>query len=172
MSDFILCTATLAYLVAQYRLQSLLDHVFPIDSRRREGPPRWHVGLMSLRYQPEIAKERRSSEQVSREEIGMLILVSALWAALAQACWNVFPWRLGNPGFPAQVWRAILLTWIAGASLYFVFSLIHYWSRRHMTADEAMLFLQDELWKETRGEQRRINRWRAWASLRNKRTRS
>jgi hypothetical protein len=29
-----------------------------------------------------------------------------------------------------------------------------------------MLFLQDELWKETRGEQRRINRWRAWARLR------
>jgi len=169
LTDFVLCGATLAYLMAQYRLQSLMDHIFPIDSRRREGPPRWHVGFLSLRYQPEIAKERRPAKLVSREEIGMLILGSGLWAALAQAGWNWFPSSWGNPGFPPHVWRAILLTWIGGACLYVVFSLLHYWSRRHMTVDEAMLFLQDEFWKETRGEQRRINRWRAWARIRQER---
>lgn len=169
ITDFILCGATLAYLMAQYRLQSLMDHIFPIDSRRREGPPRWQVGFLSLHFQPEIAKERRSPKLVSREEIGMLIIASGLWAALAQACWNVFPSGWGNPGFPPPVWRAILLTWIVATSLYVIFSFLHYWSRRNMTADEAMLFLQDELWKETRGEQRRINRWRVWARLRQKR---
>src|SRR5262249_31389899 len=115
------------------------------------------------------AKERRSPKLVTREEIGMLILASALWAALAQACWNWFPAGWGNPGFPAPVWRAILMTWIAGAILYVIFSLLHYGSRGNMRPDEAMLFLQDELWKETRGEQRRINRWRAWARLRQRR---
>jgi hypothetical protein len=38
-----------------------------------------------------------------------------------------------------------------------------------MTAEEATLFLQDVLWKETRGEQRRLNRWSAWARLRHNR---
>jgi hypothetical protein len=169
LTDVVLCGATLAYLIAQYRLQSIMDHVFPIDSRRREGPPRWHVGLLTLRYQPEIAKERRSPQLVTREEIGMLILVSIFWAALAQVFWNVFPWQLGNPDFPPRVWRAILLTWFAGASLYVVFNLLQYWSRKQMSPDEAMLFLQDELWKETRREQRRSGRWLAWTCLRLKR---
>ncbi len=169
ITNFILCGAALVYLIAQYRLQSLMDHIFPIDSRRREGPPRWHVGLLSLRYQPEIAHERRPPALVTREEIGMVVLGSALWAALAQLSWIWVPSRWGNPGFPQPAWRAIVLTWIAGASLYVAFSLLHYWSRRHMTAQEALLFLQDELWKETRGEQRRINRWRVWARLRQKR---
>jgi hypothetical protein len=166
VTDFILCGATLAYLIAQYRLQSMMNHIFPVDSRQREGPPRWHVGILSLRYQPEIAKERRSPKLVSREEIGLLILGSGLWATLAQACWHLFPSNWGNPGFPTPEWRAILMTWIVGAALYIVFGLLHYWAQRHMTAEEAMLVLQDELWKETRGEQRRVNRWLAWARLR------
>ena len=34
---------------------------------------------------------------------------------------------------------------------------------RRLSPEEAALFLQDALWHETRREQRRINRWRAWA---------
>jgi hypothetical protein len=35
-----------------------------------------------------------------------------------------------------------------------------------MSVAEANLFLQDILWQETRGDQRRISRWFAWARLR------
>ena len=169
VSDMILCAATLAYVAGQFRLQGLLDHVVPIDPRRRQGPPRWHVGLLSIRYQPEVVREKRAPSLVTREEVGMLILVSALWAGLAQICWNLLPLEKGNPGFPVPVWRAILLAWIIGASLYVVFGLLDYLSHRAMTAEETTLFLQDVLWKETRGEQRRLNRWSAWARLRHNR---
>ena len=169
VSDLILCAATLAYIAGQFRLQGLLDHVVPVDPRRREGPPRWHVGLLSIRYQPEVVREKRAASLVTREEVGMLILGSALWAGLAQICWNLLPLEKGNPGFPLPVWRAILLAWIIGASLYVVFGGLNYLSQRAMTVEEATLFLQDVLWKETRGEQRRLNRWSAWARLRHNR---
>lgn len=169
VSDLILCAATLTYVAGQFRLQGLLDHVVPIDPRRREGPPRWHVGLLSIRYQPEVVREKRAPSLVTREEVGMLILGSALWAGLAQIFWNFLPLEKGNPGFPLPVWRAILLAWIIGASLYIVFGMLNYFGQREMTAEEATLFLQDVLWKETRGEQRRLNRWSAWARLRHNR---
>jgi len=35
-----------------------------------------------------------------------------------------------------------------------------------MRPEEAALFLQDTLWRETSREQRRINRWIAWARRR------
>jgi hypothetical protein len=165
VSDLILCTATLAYIAAQFRLQGLLDHIVPVDPRRREGPPRWHVGLLTIRYQPKVVREARSPMLVNREEVGMLILGSALWAGLAQVCWNLLPADRGNPGFPQPVWRAIVVAWIIGAGLYVVFGLLDYWSQRSMNGEEAALFLQDVLWKETRGEQRRLNRWHAWARL-------
>jgi hypothetical protein len=156
----------LTYLAGQFRLQGMLDHIVPIDPRRREGPPRWHVGLLSIRYQPDVVREKRAPSLVTREEIGMLILGSALWAGLAQVCWNLLPLEKANPDLPLPVWRAIILAWIIGAGLYIVFGLLNYLSQRALTAHEAALFLQDVLWKETRGEQRRLNRWTAWARLR------
>ena len=34
---------------------------------------------------------------------------------------------------------------------------------------QSLMFLQDQLWAQTRGEQRRINRWAVWARLRRQR---
>ena len=47
--------------------------------------------------------------------------------------------------------------------------LIAYLGQYRLTADEAALYLQDELWRQTRREQSRINRWLAWAVQRHKR---
>jgi len=43
-----------------------------------------------------------------------------------------------------------------------------YWRRVQMDRVSALLMLQDILWNETRGEQRRINRWLAWRKLRDR----
>jgi hypothetical protein len=170
VSDLILCAATLTYVAGQFRLQGMLDHIAPIDPRRREGTPRWHVGLLSIRYQPEVAREKRAPNLVTREEIGLLIVGSALWAGLAQIIWNLLPLERGQAPqtqiFPVTVWRAMVLAWILAAALYILFGLLSYLSQRVMTLEESTLFLQDVLWKETRGEQRRLNRWSAWARLR------
>jgi len=34
------------------------------------------------------------------------------------------------------------------------------------TPEEALLYLQDQVWRDTRCEQSRINRWLVWARLR------
>ena len=48
-------------------------------------------------------------------------------------------------------------------------ALLGHWRARQMTAAEGELSLQDTLWRETRREQRRLNRWLAWAELRRRR---
>jgi hypothetical protein len=50
-----------------------------------------------------------------------------------------------------------------------VAALLRYLALRRMTPPEAGLYLQDVLWRETRREQRRLNRWLAWAWLRRRR---
>jgi hypothetical protein len=41
-----------------------------------------------------------------------------------------------------------------------------YWRRLQMDRTTAILMLQDILWRETRSEQRGINRWIVWRKLR------
>jgi len=157
--------ATLAYLIAQYRLQSMMNHIFPVDSRRREGPPRWHVGILSLRYQPEIAKERRSPKLVSREEIGLLILAldyGRPWLSLLA----FVSFELGQSGFSdAGVARDPDDLDCGCGSLYRV-RLLHYWAQRHMTPRKPCWFFRMSFGRKRAREQRRINRWLAWARLR------
>src|SRR5436309_672537 len=40
------------------------------------------------------------------------------------------------------------------------------WRRRGMDMPTGQVMLQDELWNETRGEQRRMGRWLAWWKMR------
>jgi hypothetical protein len=67
---------------------------------------------------------------------------------------------------PPPAWRIIVLLWAVGVALLLASGLINYLSRETMTKDEAALILQDVLWREYRSEQRRANRWVAWARLR------
>jgi len=167
LADVVLCAAFLAYAVANYRLQALTGHVFPLDPRRREGTPRWRLGFVRLVQRPPVARQRRAGRLVSEWEIGAMVLSLPAWALLAQVCWYTLPSGSGYTlGLPPQVWRAMLLTWIVGLGAFVTVALVGYWNRRKMTADEAALFLQDTLWQQTRREQRVINRWLARARVR------
>jgi hypothetical protein len=167
--ELLLSGAVLGFVAAHYRLQSLMAHIFPPDPRRREGQPRWQVGYFTLRYQAPIMKERRSAKQVTSREIGLLLLSLPIWAMLAQIVWRVLPSSWGNPGLPPPIWRAIIVAWIIGLAWFAAASFIDYRSRRQMKPEEAGLFLQDILWRETRREQARIIRWSAWFRLRKRR---
>ena len=95
-----------------------------------------------------------------------MLLGLPLWAALAQMCWRFIPRDWGNPGIVPAVWQAILISWIIGIGLFCVATGVGYWYRRLMSPQECLILLQDELWKDTRREQRRFGRWLAWAALR------
>jgi hypothetical protein len=47
-------------------------------------------------------------------------------------------------------------------------SVFGYLAQRRMLPDEAALYLQDSVWRETPREQRRVMAWLAWARLRRK----
>jgi hypothetical protein len=167
--ELLLSGAVLGFVAAHYRLQSLTAHIFPPDPRRREGEPRWQIGFFTLRYRAPVARHRRAPQQVTSREIGQLLLSLPVWAILAQMAWRVFPSSWGNPGMPLPIWRAICFAWIIGLAWFGVASFIDYRWRREMKPEEAGLFLQDIMWRETRREQARIVRWSAWFRLRRRR---
>jgi hypothetical protein len=166
--DWLLCAALLGYVVAHYRLQALLGSVFPLDPRRREplAAGRW---LFIFPRRSRVIRERRAPRLVLPAEIQLLVVGLTLWAALAQVAWYAAPQERGNPGLLPAAWHAVVLAWLIGLTWLIAAGLMDYGQRRQMTREEATLFLQDVLWAETRREQRRLNRWLAWARLRRER---
>jgi hypothetical protein len=157
LTDVLLCAGVLAFVAAQYRLQSLLKSAFP---------PALLPGEAETRPQgPAPANPRRASRSVTPREVGTLLVLLPAWAIVAQLVAALLPASLGNPGLRPAVWRGMTLLWLLSVAALVIASLFDFYHRRHMTSAEAMLFLQDELWRETRREQRRHDRWRAWGRL-------
>jgi hypothetical protein len=164
VSDVVMCAAVLAYVVAHYRLQGLLQNVIPLDPRRREGPPRWH--FWRFYWLPRLAPERRSPRGISPYEIPLLLLTLPAAALAAQMVWAGLTRGAEPLELPPPLWRILLIAWVLGMGLFLLAAAMQQWKRRRMSPEEAALMLQDILWFETRREQRRINRWLAWAHLR------
>jgi hypothetical protein len=151
-ADLMLSAAILSYLMAQYRLLSLRVAVLPADPRNpRSKPP-----------------ARDAASVPAREATGALLTAAAatIGAFFLWELTSLFrpPWTI----IPAH-WRVELLVWILAFGLIGLASVIGYLSWRRQSRREALLFLRDEFWRQTRGEQRRINRWRAWARRRQER---
>jgi hypothetical protein len=114
---------------------------------------------------------------VSAEEYTLLLIPLPLCAGLAEVCLALLPtrpvvldlplhWWQATARLPAAWWGALILVWMLSLGWLVVSSLLNYWGQRRMTPEEATVLLQDTLWHETRREQRRLNRWLAWARLR------
>jgi hypothetical protein len=187
IQDMVLCASVLAFVAGHYRLQSLQHTVFPRDPRQRAGtrnPKRLN-----------LASRQRSGRLVSMEELTFFLLVVLLWVGLATfgsslvepvrypptTDYNRYWWRdvISDPTGQAMtgglevlveyVWRLGRLLWLLGAGVLVVSVLLNHVLFRRQSREEAALFLQDVVWKETRREQRRINRWLAWVRLRQQR---
>jgi hypothetical protein len=151
-ADLIICAAALVFVVGFYRLRSLRTQIFPTDPRLPKGNVR-------------IAPHRRSPGLVTRREIGMLIIAAPLWTLAALGFWALFMQSLKGLRY-VPFWRNIWLIWTLSLVFITASAVISYWALWKWTRSEAILFLEDTLWQETRREQRRINRWLAWAKLR------
>jgi hypothetical protein len=155
-ADLLLCAATLAYFAGHYRLLSVTQRIFPEDPRRRvkQGTP----------------QERRSPQLVAGREILTLLAPVPLWIALAWLCWR---WLERKQTVELDIddrwWQVMILAWLFGLIFLFAAALLRYASQGRMRPNEAALFLQDTLWRETSREQRRINRWISWARRRQQR---
>jgi hypothetical protein len=152
-ADLVLGAAMLGYLIAQYRLLSLHVALLPADPRYPKAKP----------------PARDVASVPAREAPGALLTAAAATVG-AFFLWELTslvrpPWAI----MPAH-WRVELLVWILAFGLIGLSSVIGYFSWRRQSRREALLVLRDEFWRQTRGEQRRINRWRAWARRRQERT--
>jgi hypothetical protein len=146
VADVLQCAAVLGFVIAHNRLLGLTHSLLPADSRQQTPDP-----------------SRRSA--VPRE-LPLVMAAAATWAILAQFAWFALPRTGGELHLPPAVWRMIVLIWVIGLAMILARGLMGYLRREHMTRDEAAMFFQDVLWTEFRGEQRRPNRWLAWARLR------
>jgi hypothetical protein len=155
--DLLLCIALLGYVVAQYRLLALVHSILPRDARRRSGDDR-------------PTPQRRSPDQVSDRELERFALLLPLWTALAYGVWAMYPSQASGPlGLNGEVWRIFLIVWTIGVGTLATAVVVGYLGWTNATAAEAQLYLQDQLWRQTRREQSRLNHWITWARLRRQR---
>jgi hypothetical protein len=144
--DLSLAAALVVYALAHNRLLSLTVGVLPPDPLRPKD---------------------KAAPRPTRDSLGAevpLALFTAVGAALvARFLWEITdlsrpPWAV-----PREDWRIGQIVWGLTALLLGLFAVVGYRRWRAQSADEATLYLRDTLWAETRREQRRIQRWAAWA---------
>jgi hypothetical protein len=94
------------------------------------------------------------------------VLALPLWTGLAIAVWG---WMIETAPLlemPVKVWRTLRIAWLVLAVLATTATVAGYLRWATATPEESLLYLQDQLWRPTRGEQGSLNRWLVWARLR------
>jgi hypothetical protein len=172
MLDVWLVGTILVFIASYYRLLGLTRSIFPIDSLRR-GPSRKTASGEPKRGR--ILTSRRSAALVDASELGKLVPAGVTATVLAQYLLRWLQKRNSSTDLASHVplglqvqlrdniWQVVLLLGLFVFSLTVLSSLLGYMGLRRQTPEEAALYLQDTLWRQTRREQARLNRWRAWA---------
>lgn len=173
--DLLMCAALLVYAATHYRLLSLVHRVFPTEPRRPRNMDRgsWiatlkdtiHDSQATLHKQVE-ALTRRSADRVSSQEIAFLALASVVWTALSVVAWVWLMDQTPKLDIPKVLWPALLVGWAVLTVLAVVGAISGYARHSTATPEESLLYLQDQLWRNTRREQGNLNRWLTWARLR------
>jgi hypothetical protein len=159
--NLVLSLAVLSYAMAQYRLLSLTEALLPPDPLR-----------------PKAKAAVRPAESAEPREAVPALLAVVVAAVGAVFCWELTstvppPWpdvTWRDPARRDAAWRVGLLVWGLTALLLGLVSGLGYLGWRRQSRAEAALYLQDTLWAETRREQRRLQRWLAWARHRRERS--
>jgi hypothetical protein len=152
-ADAVLAAGVLAYVMAQHRLFGLRLAILPEDPRQGRKAPK-----------PPPAPKRPSAVVPDGEAFLALVPV-ALAVAAAFGLWTAARWVTVPLDIVPRAWALTVVVWGVGGTLLAATAAIGYLGLCRQSRDEANLFLTDVLWAATRREQRRINRWRAWAKL-------
>jgi hypothetical protein len=176
LADLGLATGFLVYCAGFYRLLGLVESLFPADRpvRRRSAASRKALGQRTPQAPSPLSSagdNRRSQQSVTTRESLLLLPVLLAYAGGALGLW--FWVRMQPPllDLSSAVSQGLLLLWIVGGGMALAAGLLRSLAWRQLKPQEALLYLQDIAWRETRGDQRRLNRWLAWAWLRRRRRR-
>jgi hypothetical protein len=166
VEDVALCGTVLAYMAGHYRLLSLWSHILPPDPRQRYHKEAHAV--VPLHRIGKVAPQHRPAAHLSRAELAWFVLQLPLFALLAQGVWIVISAGRVLHEFSPRWTQFLQLVWGLALAVFLVGQFFRCWRLMWMDHTTAQMLLQDALWQETRGEQRRIGRWLAWARIRGK----
>jgi len=183
LTDMVLCAAYLVYALGFYRVQSMVQQVFPVDPRRKNLARALAVELRHKHgpaAQTPSPREKRSVERVDPRELPWLVWTALVWAVLAWLLWALVtalpqPGRIPRaeaPVFSVESWRLLVLVWLFGGGLVLLTAVLAYLDQSGAGTEANQVYLQDQLWRETRHEQSRLNRWLVGARLRRQRKES
>lgn len=187
MSDVILAMSILSYVMAQYRLCSLTVAIFPNDARQTLQPPKEKrrtdlpallqffmtitivpmLVYLALRRpdktRPQYGPHRRDTEVLPSDEIPKALVAVAFSATGALAIWLSTRWRSAPLATYPQQWQLGMIVWVLLLPVILVAVGTSYVQWRNAKPEEARMIMAEELWRQTRREQRRVARWAAWA---------
>jgi hypothetical protein len=165
MGDVPLAAAVLAYVAGQYRLLSLSrSSAYQVEASRKSGR---RGGRIRGWFQTDRLAGR-SPAVVPSEEVLALLLTVVVAATLA---FIVLDWLLPEDALsalplPPALRQALVLAWVGIVAVVAAAAVLGYLSWTQASPEEALQYLQDQVWSETRGEQRVIQRRAARARLR------
>ena len=154
ITDVLLCIAALTYFIGHYRLHGLWFGVLPPDARFKTKPG-----------EKPAPPRVRSEESLSVTELVTLVFMVPALVFAAELAYLFLRQPMGVLDLPPRWKQLVLAAWLLLLVMFLVAHLFRHWRRLQMDRVSALLTLQDILWNETRGEQRRINRWLAWKKL-------
>ncbi len=147
VTDVLLSAAMLTYLIGQYRLHGLWFGVLPSDPRQT------------------VEQQARREASLSAAELVGLIFPVLAFALLAEFVSRLLQQHWTFLDVQPRSQQLLAVAWAISLALFLGAHAFRYWRRQQMDHVSAQLLLQDALWNETRGEQRRVNRWLAWKKL-------
>jgi hypothetical protein len=175
--DVLLAIAVVAYTASHFRLVSLTGNILPVDRRRR---PRQKENKERKPSLAPVVAQKRGGHLVEAAEVGPLVFVAVLCACFGQFLWlwlgeryaggDLYEFARVQVGLNVSdgAWRLFVLVWVFALVLIPVTGVLAYLGQRRMTPEQSALYLQDQLWRQTRREQARIGRWLAWALRRSR----
>lgn len=158
VDDLLVVLSLLTYSAAQYRLLSMGYQWLPQDSRPRPG----RIGGDPPELLPNGTDSGRELRDLAWIAVGSLLAGVLLWSVIAVETISPEELQADQLRLPRTARRILVAVWLLGGGIILArqaFRLVRYYS---FTADEARRILRDELWWETRSEQRRAARWLAW----------
>jgi hypothetical protein len=189
-SDAVLTGAALGYVVAQFRLVSLTRSLLPGDPRRPLTPARPRRARLSpvveflfamtivpyalyarRRREPKVnapsAATPRAGATAEADEVPRMLAAIAGVVAGVLLLWRLASWLPVPFSIIPAHWRLGIVVWVFIAVPFMVRVVVDYLAARRMSLLQTRLVLGDILWRETRGEARRISRFisRARAKL-------
>ncbi len=167
LDDVILCVALLTYTATCYRALALSYSIFPPEYRRFRGLNR------EARKRPPASRSNqllpRPGEPTDPRELPLLFGALAASAVMGCLLWLLSRFVPAAWDLSGTVVRNAASFWLCMLVVSLSLALFRYLGRRRAPTAENLLYLQDEVWRQTRQEQMVVNRWLVWARLRGQR---